>query len=137
MIHPFDEFCDAVRTLSPRTAIVLGSGLTGVTEEFVESATVHYGNIPGLVPPTIAGHKGQLSVGVWNNVSVLVCFGRVHFYEGYMQREVIFPMRVMARMGIRSVVITNAAGGINLAYKQGCRARQRREHAAASGDSTS
>ena len=119
MTLPFDPFCDCVHALRPRTAIVLGSGLTGVTDEFIESATVHYGDIPGLVPPTIAGHKGQLSVGVWNAIPVLVCFGRVHFYEGHPWDRVTRLINLVADLGVKRVILTNAAGGIHPALNPG------------------
>ena len=113
MTRPFDQFCEAAHGFNPRTAIVLGSGLTAVTAEFVESATVHYGDIPGLVPPTIAGHKGQLSVGVWDDIPVLVCFGRVHFYEGHPWDRVTRLINLVADLGVKRVILTNAAGGIH------------------------
>ena len=106
--------------LRPRIALVLGSGLGAFANEIADSARIDYKNIPHFPRSTAIGHAGRMVIGKMAEVPVAIMQGRVHFYEGYSPREVIFPMRVMARMGIRAVVITNAAGGINRNFKQGC-----------------
>ena len=106
--------------LRPRIGLVLGSGLGAFANEIAGAARIDYKNIPHFPRSTAIGHAGRMVIGKVADVPVAIMQGRVHFYEGYSQREVIFPMRVMARMGIRAALITNAAGGINRNFKQGC-----------------
>ncbi|HLJ23954.1 MAG TPA: purine-nucleoside phosphorylase [Candidatus Acidoferrales bacterium] len=106
--------------LRPRVGLVLGSGLGAFANEIPDAARIDYKNIPNFPRSTAIGHAGRMVIGKVADVPVVVMQGRVHFYEGYSMREVIFPMRVMARMGIRAVILTNAAGGINRNFKQGC-----------------
>jgi len=106
--------------LRPRIGLVLGSGLGAFANEIAGAARIDYKNIPHFPRSTAIGHAGRMVIGKVADVPVAIMQGRVHFYEGYSQREVIFPMRVMARMGIRAALITNAAGGINRDFKQGC-----------------
>jgi purine-nucleoside phosphorylase len=106
--------------LRPRIGLILGSGLGGFADEIAGAARIDYKNIPHFPRSTAIGHAGRMVIGKVADVPVAVMQGRVHFYEGYSMREVIFPMRVMERMGIRAALITNAAGGINTNYKQGC-----------------
>ncbi len=107
---------DAVRAgaarLKPRTAVVLGSGLGGVTASFVTAAVAPYAEVPGLPPPTVAGHSGRLAVGTWAGVPAVVCSGRVHFYEGHPWDRVTRLIEVVAEMGVTTLLLTNAAGGI-------------------------
>ena len=112
MPSPFPEFAAAVRDLAPRVAVVLGSGLAGVTGEFRESASVPFGDIPELVPPTVHGHKGRLAVGGWAGIPALVFFGRLHFYEGHPWDVVTGTVRVVADLGARTLLLTNAAGNL-------------------------
>jgi purine-nucleoside phosphorylase len=105
--------------LRPRIGLVLGSGLGGFAEGLDEAARIPYLQIPSFPRSTAIGHAGQMVIGKAANVPVAAMQGRVHLYEGYSAQDVAFPMRVFARMGIRAVVITNAAGGINLKYQQG------------------
>ncbi len=106
--------------LRPRIGLVLGSGLGAFANEIEGAARIDYKTIPHFPRSTAIGHAGRMVIGKVADVPVAIMQGRVHLYEGYSQREVIFPMRVMARMGIRAVVVTNAAGGINRNFKQGC-----------------
>ncbi len=124
-----DEFARAERAakfvlsktkLRPRIALVLGSGLGGFADEFSEAARIDYKKIPHFPVSTAIGHAGRLVIGKVDGVPVAGMQGRVHFYEGYPMKDVVFPMRVLGRMGIRAVILTNAAGGINTGYKQGC-----------------
>ncbi len=105
--------------LRPRIGLVLGSGLGAFANEVAGAVRIDYKDIPHFPHSTAIGHAGRMVVGKAADVPVAIMQGRVHFYEGYSQSEVIFPMRVMARMGIRAVLITNAAGGINRDFKQG------------------
>lgn len=116
----FAAFAAAARSLAPRAAVVLGSGLGGVVTAFRETATVPFGDIPGLVPPTVSGHGGRLAVGVWGAVPTLVYFGRLHFYEGHPWDVVCGPARVAADLGARAFVQTNAVGGIRPELGPGC-----------------
>jgi purine-nucleoside phosphorylase len=106
--------------LRPKIGLVLGSGLGAFADEFAGAARILYEKIPYFPQPTAVGHAGRLVVGKVDGVAVAAMQGRVHFYEGYSPREVIFPMRVLARMGVKAVVLTNAAGGINPQFTQGC-----------------
>ncbi len=124
-----DEFARAERAakfvlsktkLRPRIALVLGSGLGGFADEFSEAVRIDYKKIPHFPVSTAIGHAGRLVIGKVDGVPVAGMQGRVHFYEGYPMKDVAFPMRVLGRMGIRAVILTNAAGGINTGYKQGC-----------------
>jgi purine-nucleoside phosphorylase len=114
------KFILAKTKLRPRIGLVLGSGLGAFANEIAGAARIDYAKIPHFPRSTAIGHAGRMVIGKITDVPVAVMQGRVHFYEGYSQREVIFPMRVMARMGIRAVLLTNAAGGINTNFKQGC-----------------
>lgn len=114
------KFIRARTKLRPKIALVLGSGLGGFAEGMRGATRLEYAKIPHFPRSTAIGHAGRLVLGKAGGVPVAVMQGRVHFYEGYTQREVIFPMRVLARLGIRAVILTNAAGGINRDYQQGC-----------------
>jgi purine-nucleoside phosphorylase len=105
--------------LSPAIGVVLGSGLGGFADEFSEATRIPYANIPFFPRSTAIGHAGQMVIGKVGDIAVAAMQGRVHLYEGYSANEVAFPTRVFGRMGIRALVLTNAAGGINLEYKQG------------------
>jgi purine-nucleoside phosphorylase len=106
-------------TLRPRIGLVLGSGLGGFADELGNSTRIPYAHIPSFPRSTAIGHAGQMVIGLAGKTAVAAMQGRVHQYEGYSAQEVAFPIRVFGRMGIRAVVLTNAAGGINLDYKQG------------------
>jgi len=114
------KFILAKTKLRPRIGLVLGSGLGSFANEIPGAVRIDYKNIPHFPRSTAIGHAGRMVIGKVADVPVAVMQGRVHFYEGYSAHEVIFPMRVMSRMGIRAVVLTNAAGGIDRSYKQGC-----------------
>jgi purine-nucleoside phosphorylase len=126
---PSQEFLRAERAakfilsktkLRPRIGLVLGSGLGAFGDELAGATRIDYKKIPNFPRSTAIGHAGRMVIGKVSDVPVAVMQGRVHYYEGYTQQQVIFPMRVMARMGIRAAVVTNAAGGINRDFKQGC-----------------
>jgi purine-nucleoside phosphorylase len=106
-------------SLRPRIGLVLGSGLGGFADTLDESSRISYAEIPAFPRSTAIGHAGQMIIGKAEGVAVAAMQGRVHLYEGYSAQEVAFPIRVFARMGIRSIILTNAAGGINLQYSQG------------------
>ena len=106
-------------SLRPKIGLVLGSGLGDFADELSEAARVPYAQIPSFPSSTAVGHAGQMVIGNAEGIALAAMQGRVHLYEGYSPRQVAFPMRVFGRMGIRAVILTNAAGGINLKYQQG------------------
>lgn len=105
--------------LRPKIGLVLGSGLGAFADDLTEAVSVPYAEIPGFPRSTAIGHAGQMVIGKSAAVPVAVMQGRVHLYEGYSAAEVAFPSRVLGRIGIRALILTNAAGGINPAYGQG------------------
>src|SRR5438477_3425413 len=105
--------------LRPKIGLILGSGLGAFADSLSDFARVPYSQIPTFPQSTAIGHAGQMVIGNAGSVPVAAMQGRVHLYEGYSAQEVAFPIRVFGRMGIRAVILTNAAGGINLKYQQG------------------
>jgi purine-nucleoside phosphorylase len=106
-------------TVEPRIAIVLGSGLGGFADDFEDAVGIPYEDIPGFVRSTAQGHAGRLVIGKIDGIPVLAMQGRVHYYEGYSLEEVTFPVRTFGLLGIKTLVLTNAAGGINVELTQG------------------
>lgn len=102
-----------------RLGIVLGSGLGAVADAVEDAAVVPYAEIPHFPQSTVEGHSGRLVAGQLGGVAVIVMQGRVHYYEGYTPAQVTFPMRVLGALGVRTVVLTNAAGGIQAGYSIG------------------
>jgi purine-nucleoside phosphorylase len=122
----FDQVTEAaaflramVRPCAPQIGIVLGSGLGAVAEAVGERVVVPYAEIPHFPHSTVEGHTGRIVVGLLGGVAVAVMQGRVHSYEGYTPQQVTFPMRVLGALGVRSVILTNAAGGIGEGYRVG------------------
>jgi purine-nucleoside phosphorylase len=103
----------------PKIVLILGSGLGAFADSLSDSARIPYAEIPGFPKSTAIGHAGQLVLGKAGNVPVAAMQGRAHLYEGYSPQEVTFCIRVFGRMGIRAVILTNAAGGISTSYSQG------------------
>jgi len=113
------KFIQKKTKLRPKIALVLGSGLGGFADEFANAVKIPYAKIPHFPLSTAIGHAGQLVIGTVEGVDVVGMQGRVHLYEGYSARDVAFPMRVFARMGVKAAVLTNAAGGIKKEFTQG------------------
>jgi purine-nucleoside phosphorylase len=105
--------------LRPKIGLVLGSGLGAFADSLTDATRVPHDDIPTFPRSTAIGHAGQMVLGKTGSVAVAAMQGRAHLYEGYSAQEVTFPIRVFGRMGIRAVILTNAAGGINLSYSQG------------------
>src|ERR1700752_2842298 len=105
--------------LEPRIAIVLGSGLGGFADEFEEAVGIPYEEIPGFPRSTAQGHAGRLVIGTVDEVPVMAMQGRVHFYEGYSLEQVTFPIRTFKLLGVKTLILTNASGGINVQLSQG------------------
>lgn len=105
---------------APQVALVLGSGLGGFADSLGAAVRIPYKDIPYFPRPTAEGHAGNLVFGRVGAATVAAMQGRVHFYEGRSSRELVFPLRVLARLGVKAALLTNAAGGINSNYEQGC-----------------
>lgn len=106
-------------TVAPRLGIILGSGLGGFGSQVVDAVEIPYAEIPHFPQSTVAGHSGVLLLGTIGGVPVAVMQGRVHAYEGYAINEVTFPARVLGLLGCRTLIVTNAAGGIRADIPQG------------------
>ncbi|MBM2823544.1 MAG: Purine nucleoside phosphorylase [Thermoleophilia bacterium] len=116
---------DAVRRiretsdLEPRVGVVLGSGLGGLADSLENRVEIPYGEIPGWPVSTAVGHAGVLVLGDVDGVPIVVMRGRAHLYEGISADRVVFGVRVLGRLGVQTLVVTNAAGGINEAFRPG------------------
>ena len=106
-------------TGQPRVAMILGSGLGGIADEIENKVEIPYREIPHFACSTAPGHKGQLVCGTLNGTEVLCMQGRLHFYEGHSMQDIIFPIRMMKLLGIEKLIVTNAAGGVNLNFHVG------------------
>src|SRR5690349_9820078 len=98
---------------TPQVGIVLGSGLSSLADALEEQTSFSYTAIPHMLPTTVLGHDGQLVVGMLAGVPVAVLRGRLHLYEGYTPQQITFPLRVLGLLGIKTCILTNAAGGLN------------------------
>jgi purine-nucleoside phosphorylase len=105
--------------LRPRIGLVLGSGLGSFAQTLEQSVAIPYGDIPHFPRSTVVGHQGELVLGLSGGVPIAVMAGRAHYYEGYTMDQVVFPVRVLGRLGIQILVLTNAAGSINSSFKPG------------------
>lgn len=106
-------------TTSPKTAIILGTGLGQLASEITDKTEYPYSEIPNFPVSTVEGHSGKLIFGKLGGVDILAMQGRFHFYEGYSMKEVTFPVRVMYELGIKTLFVSNAAGGMNPEFKIG------------------
>ena len=113
------DYIRARISLRPTIGLVLGSGLGGYADTLEEAVRIPYSEIPNFPVPTIPGHSGALVFGRKCGQEVVVLQGRIHYYEGLTQREITLPIRVLAALGIKTVVLTNACGGVNLGFKPG------------------
>lgn len=104
---------------SPKIGLILGSGLGVLGDEIEEAISISYSEIPHFPTSTVSGHKGQLITGQLEGKPVIAMQGRFHYYEGYSLQQVTFPVRVMKQLGIESLIVTNAAGGINEDFRAG------------------
>jgi purine-nucleoside phosphorylase len=125
---PSDEFLRAEQaaqftleraSLSPRIGVVLGSGLGAVADDLRDAVRIPYEEIPHFPKSTAEGHAGVLVLGMIDNIPLVVMQGRPHLYEGYSPGQVVLPVRALGRMGVRALVLTNAAGGISAEYGRG------------------
>lgn len=122
-IQQIDESAQFVISLIsdpiPETAIILGSGLGPMAEHIEDPIVIPYSQIPHFVQSTAVGHKGNLIAGMLGGKRVLAMQGRFHYYEGYSMDQVTFPVRVMARMGVKNLFVSNAAGAVNPSFRVG------------------
>jgi purine-nucleoside phosphorylase len=115
-----DDACRAIRSrfrTQPRVGIILGTGLGGLAAQIEQPAAIAYTEIPHFPESTVQSHTGQLVCGTLRGVPVVAMEGRFHFYEGYSMQEVTFPVRVMKALGVSTLIVTNAAGGMNPHYE--------------------
>lgn len=112
-------FLKEVGIVNPKIALVLGSGLGDLAEEIQSSIKIKYESIPGFPSSTVPGHEGQLVYGRLSGQKVLAMQGRFHYYEGYDLATVTYPIRVFKELGVDTILLTNAAGGINGSFKPG------------------
>jgi purine-nucleoside phosphorylase len=123
LLGRLDAAADAIRRKAkrePRVGLVLGSGLGAFAEGLADRTAIPYARIPNFpVPSGVVGHAGELVLGAVGGTPVAVLSGRIHYYEGRTMAEVVFPVRVLARLGVGAVVLTNAAGGVRLSFKPG------------------
>jgi purine-nucleoside phosphorylase len=121
-LKQLDTAAYAVRAATPsepRIAIVLGSGLGALADEVRDPITIPYPQIPYFPVSTAPGHAGRLIVGTFEGQSVVMMAGRVHLYEGYTAAQVVFPIRLLRMLGVESLIVTNAAGGVNERFSSG------------------
>jgi purine-nucleoside phosphorylase len=119
MIAHAKHIIESRTPLRPAIGVVLGSGLGAFAGELGERTEIPYAEIPGWPGSTAVGHAGMLAIGKLGELAVAVMAGRAHLYEGYSPEQVVFGVRVLGSLGVRAVVFTNAAGGINLALDRG------------------
>lgn len=120
----YDAAADFIRSRTtsqstPQLGMILGSGLSPLAEQIEDAIVIPYGEIPHFPISTVHGHAGRLVVGRLAGMQVVTMQGRFHFYEGYSMQQVTLPVRVMHRLGIRELIVTNAAGGINTNFQVG------------------
>lgn len=108
-----------VTNFVPRVGIILGSGLGDYADEIKIETTIEYSDIEGFPVSTVKGHKGRFVFGYVGEVPVVIMQGRVHFYEGYSMSDVVLPTRLISMLGAKTLLLTNAAGGVNTSFKAG------------------
>lgn len=121
-IEDMDRIADEIRsriTILPEIGLILGSGLGPLSESIQDPVIIPYHDLPGWPLSTVEGHAGELVIGKLEGKDVLVMNGRIHYYEGYEMSQVTLPIRVMQRLGIKILIVTNAAGGINQDFVPG------------------
>ncbi|MCL5773982.1 MAG: purine-nucleoside phosphorylase [Firmicutes bacterium] len=105
--------------IKPEVGMILGSGLGDLADEVQDAVSIPFGDIPNFPTSTVAGHAGKIVVGILEGRKVLAMKGRIHYYEGYTMKQVTFPIRLMKKLGINTLIVTNASGGINPSFKPG------------------
>ncbi len=121
-LEQIDQAVDALRKRSsykPRVALILGSGLNGLADSVQKADIIPFGELPHMPVSTVQGHMGRLVIGELEEQVVFVMQGRIHFYEGYTMGQITLPIRIMQRLGIEMLFVTNAAGGVNPEFAPG------------------
>ncbi len=121
-LEQIDEVVKAIQARTsyrPRVSVILGSGLNGLADSVEKPDVIPFGDLPHFPVSTVLGHAGRLVIGALEGQTVFVMQGRIHFYEGYSMAQVTLPVRVMQRLGIEILIVTNAAGGVNPAFAPG------------------
>jgi len=121
-LEQIDEAVDAIRrrtSYRPRVGLILGSGLNGLADSVQKADIIPYGELPNWPVSTVQGHAGRLVIGELEGQTALVMQGRIHFYEGYSMSQITLPVRVMLRLGLEVMFVTNAAGGVNPDFSPG------------------
>jgi purine-nucleoside phosphorylase len=121
-LEQIDKAADAIRkrtSYRPRVGLILGSGLNGLADSVQKAAVIPYGELPNWPVSTVQGHAGRLVIGELEGQTALVMQGRIHFYEGYSMSQITLPVRVMLRLGLEMMFVTNAAGGVNPEFTPG------------------
>ncbi|MFT4105343.1 MAG: purine-nucleoside phosphorylase [Lacrimispora sp.] len=113
------QYIKSKTTRQPQIGIVLGTGLGPLAEQLEEVTSIPYGDIPHFPTPTIAGHSGRLLIGELGGQCIAAMQGRVHYYEGYDTAEITFPVRVLDRLGIKTIILTNACGAVSKHFAPG------------------
>ena len=104
----------------PKISIILGSGLGSLADDIEDKTIIPYKDIPNFPISTVAGHKGELIFGKLENIPIIAMNGRFHYYEGYDLKETTYPIRVFSLLGVKTLILTNAAGGINETFNSSC-----------------
>jgi purine-nucleoside phosphorylase len=121
-LEQIDQAADAIRkrtSYRPRVGLILGSGLNGLADSVQKADFIPYGELPNWPVSTVQGHAGRLVIGELEGQTALVMQGRIHFYEGYSMSQITLPVRVMLRLGLEIMFVTNAAGGVNPDFSPG------------------
>lgn len=103
----------------PKIAIILGSGLGSLSDEITDKIVISYKDIPNFPVSTVQGHKGELIIGKLDNIPIIAMNGRFHYYEGYDLKTITYPIRIFKLLGVETLILTNAAGGINTDFEKG------------------
>ncbi|RAI99422.1 purine-nucleoside phosphorylase [Chitinophaga skermanii] len=122
LLQQIDEACAFIRSkaaIEAKIGIVLGSGLGNLANEIQATAAISYNDIPHFPPATVEGHSGKLIIGTLKGKQVIAMAGRFHYYEGHSMQAVTFPIRVMKALGVETLLLSNAAGGMNQAFAVG------------------
>lgn len=118
-IQEAKAYIESKMKTKPTIGLILGSGLGVLADEIEDAAIISYSDIPHFTKSTVVGHKGQLVIGTLEGKQVIAMQGRFHYYEGHGLDAVVFPVRVMKALGVETIVVTNAAGGVNTDYQPG------------------
>lgn len=121
-LEQIDQAADTIRTRTsyrPRVGIILGSGLNALADSVQKADVIPFGELPNWPVSTVQGHSGRLVIGELEGQSVFVMQGRIHYYEGYSMSQITLPVRVMLRLGLEIMIVTNAAGGVNPEFVPG------------------